>query len=240
VDGVESVLLLAREWELDLGERLSGGTESHVYAVGDDAVLRIDKADDETFGARVAVLRAASGRGYVRLLRHDAEYGATLMERLQPFAATPDDVRTTLDLAWDVAVDVVLDTAVDKAERLAEFIERYWLEFDRPCPRSRVDRALACCASRADAYDRADAVVVHGDAQTANLLRRADGELAFVDPEPFHCERAYDVAVALRLADADGQPDAVREWHTIERLSTGLECLRKGYDELGRDLLDNP
>jgi hypothetical protein len=58
--------------------------------------------------------------------------------------------------------------------------------------------------------------------------------------EPFRGERAYDVAVALRPGDADGQPEAVREWHTIERLSTGLECLRKGYDELDRNLLDDP
>jgi streptomycin 6-kinase len=237
---MESVLLLAEEWGLELGDRLAGGTESHVYAVGDDAVLRIDKEGDETFAARVAVLQAADGRGYVRLLRHDAERGATLMERLQPFGATFDDLRATLDVAWEVAVDVPLDTAVDKAERLADFIERSWLEFDKPCPRLRVERALACCGSRARAYDPGDAVVVHGDAQTANLLQRANGELAFVDPEPFRCERAYDIAVALRLGDADGQPEAVREWHTIERLSTGLECLRKGYGELGRNLLDDP
>jgi streptomycin 6-kinase len=239
VVGVESVLLLAEEWGLELGDRLAGGSESIVYAVGDDAVLRVDLYENETFPERVAVLEAARGRGYVRLLRHDIARRALLLERLEPFDASFDDVCAALEAAWELEVDVQLDTAVDKAQRLAEFIERYWLNFDRPCPRARVDRALALCESRAAAWDPATAVVVHGDAHAQNLFRRRPGEHVFVDPEPFRCERAYDIAVALRLGDAEGLPEDVREWHFIEQLSTGLECLRKGFDELGRYLLDD-
>jgi streptomycin 6-kinase len=204
-------------------------------------VLRVDLYDNDTFAERIAVLQAAGGRGYARLLRHDVEHRAMLLERLEPFAATFDDVRRALAEAWQVRTAFPLRTAVDKARRLALFIERYWEHFDRPVPRAKVDRVLELCESRAAAWDPDDAVVVHGDAHPHNVMRRANGELAFIDPEPFRCERAYDLAVALRLQpSADGQPEAVREWHTIERLSTGLQCLRLGYDELARDLFDDP
>jgi streptomycin 6-kinase len=187
------------------------------------------------------VLEAAQGRGYVRLLGYDRDKRAMLLERLRPFAATFDDVQRALQDAWEVRADFSFRTAVDKARWLAQFIDEYWEHFDRPVPRAKVDRALELCESRAAAWDPDTAVVVHGDAHAHNVMRRANGELAFVDPEPFRCERAYDVAVALRMQpSADGQPEAVREWHFIERLSTGLQCLRLGYDELSRDLFHDP
>lgn len=240
MDGLESVLLLAAEWGLELGPRLENTNEAIVHLT-DDAVLRVDLYDNDTFEERIAVLQAADGRGYARLLRHDVERRAMLLERLVPFAATFADVQRALTDAWQVETDFPLRTAVDKARRLARFIEEYWEHFGRPVPRAKVDRALELCSSRSDAFDPRTAVVVHGDAHAHNVLRRADGELAFIDPEPFRCERAYDIAVALRLgSDAGRQPQAVREWHFIERLSTGLQCLRLGYDDLARDLFDDP
>jgi len=240
VDGLESVLLLAEEWELDLGPRLENTNEAIVHLT-DDAVLRVDLYDNATFEERVAVLQAADGCGYARLLRYDVDRRAMLLERLEPFAATFEDVERALADAWRVKTDHPLRTAADKARELAEFIEEYWRYFAQPTPRAKVDRALELCESRAAAWDPSDAVVVHGDAHAHNVLRRANGELALIDPEPFRCERAYDIAVALRLGgDANGQPQAVREWLFVERLSTGLQCLRLGYHDLARGLFDDP
>ena len=239
MDRLESVLLLAEEWGLQLGPPVEHTNEAIVHLT-DDAVLRVDLYDNDTFEERIAVLQAADGRGYARLLRHDVPRRAMLLERLQPFAATFHDVQLALADAWEVQTDAHLRTAADKARGLASFIEEYWEHFGRPVPRAKVDRALELCESRADAWDPDAAVVVHGDAHAHNLLRRANGELAFVDPDPFRCERAYDIAVALRMGgDADDQPQAVREWHFIERLSTGLQCLRLGYHDLARDLFDD-
>jgi streptomycin 6-kinase len=239
VDGLESVLLLADEWELELGPRLENTNEAIVHLT-DDAVLRVDLYDNATFEQRVAVLQAADGCGYARLLRHDVGRRAMLLELLEPFAATFEDVQRALADAWRVETDYPFRTAADKARDLAQFIEEYWQHFERPTPRAKVDHALELCESRAAAWDPADAVVVHGDAHAHNVLRRANGELAFIDPEPFRCERAYDIAVALRMGgDAQDQPRAVQEWHFIERLSTGLQCLRLGYHELARDLFDD-
>ena len=239
MDGLESVLFLAEEWELELGPRLENTNEAIVHLT-DDAVLRVDLYDDARFEERIAVLQAADGCGYARLLRHDVDRRAMLLERLEPFAATFEDVQRALADAWRVETDYPLRTAADKAQELARFIEEYWQHFGRPTPQAKVDRALELCESRAAAWDPSDAVVVHGDAHAYNVLRRMNGELAFIDPEPFRCERAYDIAVALRMGgDANGQPQAVREWHFVERLSTGLQCLRLGYHDLARDMFDD-
>lgn len=227
---------LRREWELELGEPFAGGSEAYVVPAGPEAVLKVELPGDG-LAARVAVLEAADGRGYARLLRHDAGRRALLLERLEPFAATLADVREALREAWQVRVDHPLASGADKARALAAFVEETWHELGRPCPRAVVERALDSCASRAAAHDPGRSVVVHGDAHAANLLRRADGTHAFVDPEPFLCEPAYDLAVALRLGAADGVPDDVREWHCAERVSTGLLLLRIGADELGRAML---
>jgi streptomycin 6-kinase len=232
---------LAEDWGLTLGEPLAGGTAAYVVAAG-DTVLKIELPEGDGWSTRVAVLRAADGRGYARLLRHDDDRRALLLERLEPVHATFDELRGALEVAWQVPGDAIaLPTAREKAASLAERVDRLWNALGRPCPRTRVDDTLACCASRAAAFDEGRAVVVHGDAQSPNCLRRRSGGFAFVDPEPFLCEPAYDIAVALRHAPlAPGFDDAVREWHTIERLSTAFECLRIGATELGRQLLDDP
>jgi streptomycin 6-kinase len=190
-------------------------------------VLKVELPEGDGFAARAAVLAAADGHGYARLHAHDEERRAFLLERLERATVGYDEIEHTLVAAWDVKVDVRLRTAADKARELADFIERRAEGVD-------VEHALRLCESRAAAYDPATAVVVHGDAQAANLLRRNDGEYAFVDPEPCRCERAYDLAVAQRhLPEAHGD-DAVREWHAIERTSTALELIRIGAVDEGR------
>jgi streptomycin 6-kinase len=251
VDGVVSVLLLGRaralgpageewlsvlpsiveslahDWDLRLGRELGGGTAAYVVEANDDLVLKIELPEGDGFGARAAVLAAADGRGYARLYAHDEPRRAFLLERLLPAPVGYDEIARTLPAAWTVDVGVELPTGALKATQLAEFIERRADGLD-------VTRVLELCASRAAAYAPATAVVVHGDAQAANLLRRANGEHAFVDPEPCRCEPEYDLAVAQRhLPKAEGN-DAVQEWHAIERTSTALELIRIGAVEEGR------
>ena len=221
------VASLADDWDLRLGRELGGGTAAFVVEANDDLVLKVELPEGDGFGARAAVLAAAGGHGYARLFAHDERRRAFLLERLAPAQVGYDEIAQTLPAAWTVDVDVALRTGAEKAVELAEFIERRADGLD-------VARVLELCASRAAAYDPATAVIVHGDAQAANLLRRANGEYAFVDPEPCRCEPAYDLAVAQRhLPEAAGD-DAVREWHAIERTSTALELIRIGAVDEGR------
>src|SRR5215469_16423633 len=71
---------LAAEWHLAIEQALSGGTESFVVAAkaehGEDAVLKITPPGVDPRGSEVRTLLAAQGRGYARVLRHDAGRGA--------------------------------------------------------------------------------------------------------------------------------------------------------------------
>ena len=247
---------LLRRWALTVERELDGGTGSWVARVrradGTPAVLKIALPDGS--GDREAdVLRAADGRGYVRLLDAAPEHVAVLLELLGPSldhsGLAPERQITVLcDLLRDAwRVPRPDDLAPEpKAHGLAALVTRLWEELGRPCSRRVVDRALEC-ARRRGVADRL--VVVHGDPHPGNALRRADG-FAFVDPDGFVADPAYDVGVVLRdwcpqllagdpvaLADRYARLAAARtgldrtaivEWAFLERVSTGLFVLSFG------------
>lgn len=154
----------------------------------------------------------------------------------------------------------------DKATALARFISEAWPELGRPCSPEVIDRALSCAERRAAAFDLAGSVVVHGDPHPANALRvpapraGAGSGFVFVDPDGFLADRGYDLGVLLRdwhrelanaedptatlrrfcrlLADRTGvDSESIWEWGFLERVSTGLYCLRYGAPPLGHALL---
>src|SRR5436190_2048541 len=77
---------MAQEWGLVLGTPLVGGTAAYVVtartADGINAVLKLHVPGYDKIADEIKVLSIADGRGYVRLLRHDAARGALLQERL--------------------------------------------------------------------------------------------------------------------------------------------------------------
>ena len=111
-----------------------------------------------------------------------------------------------------------------------------------------IDRALDLCGRRQAAFDPRRAVLVHGDAHGWNTVSDGAGGHKFVDPEGLWSEPEHDLAVPMReyngpLAAGDTSrlvreraellagwcdvdPEAVWEWGYIERVSTGLACLR--------------
>lgn len=267
---------LADRWHLELGTAFSGGTAGYVVEAfgpgGVACVLKVamplDMDDLAAFERSVAVHRLAAGRACAELIDHDTDASAMLLERLGPNLAelgfeVPrilDVVAATLRSFWRPAPDDDrFPTGADKAAWLADFITSTWTELARPCPRSVIDRAVACCDERADAYDASDAVLVHGDAHGWNTLGASDGHFKFVDPEGVRSERAHDLAVPMReyntpllagdtarlvrrraehlagLCDLD--PEPVWEWGFIERVSTGLANLRDFDDDSGREFL---
>jgi streptomycin 6-kinase len=87
--GLDAVVTsLCGEWELSLGRPLSGGSEAFLSeartADGQQVVLKIGLPGSTAGGTEARVLKAAGERGYVRLLRHDEERRAMLLERLGP------------------------------------------------------------------------------------------------------------------------------------------------------------
>jgi streptomycin 6-kinase len=207
------------------------------------------------FDREVRTLRAAAGRGYVRLLAADLDRNAALLDplggSLTDSGLPPERQLAVLadlfPLAWAVPPDGLAPT--DKAAELAEFVG----SFDRS---AAVDEALRCAERRSAAYEPDRCVLVHGDAAAANVLQRPGAGWVFVDPDGFVGDPAYDRGVAVRdwcgelLAAADprpllrsyclvlgGDPDATWDWGFLERVSTGLYVASLGGD--GRPHLDS-
>jgi streptomycin 6-kinase len=215
-------------WTIRLDRSLSGGTAAFVASGwrsdGVPVVLKIG-VPAPTLRDEIGTLERAGGRGYVRLLAHDAPRGAMLLEALGESLSTsglpPEQQLRVLGAlaatAWTVPRAEAGPAAmpVNKAAELRDFVDRLWRKLQPDCSVRVRDEAVACADRRAAAFDPATCVVVHGDAAAANALRvlesRAGAEtgFVFVDPDGFVGDPTYDFGVALRdwcpelLASAD-------------------------------------
>ena len=246
-----TIAALEDRWGITVGERLAGGTASYVAtavtATGEPVVVKISVPGVD-FGREVRTLRAAAGRGYVRLLAADLDRNAALLEplggSLSDSGLPPERqlavLADLLPIAWTVPPDRLAPT--DKAAELAEFVGAFGRS-------AVVDEALRCAGRRSAAFDPERCVVLHVEAAAANVLRRPGDGWVFVDPDGFIGDPAYDRGVAVRdwcaelLAAADprlllrsyclvlgGDPDATWDWGFLERVSTGLYIASLGGD----------
>nr|WP_202890034.1 aminoglycoside phosphotransferase family protein [Actinopolymorpha rutila] len=204
---------LARRWSITIGSPLSGGTASHVTRVrtadGQDAVLKIAIPEFD-FAGQVRTIVEANGHGYVRVIAHDVDRHAMLMEALgQPLEEVdicPEDkiatLCATLRQAWQVPRPT--GPSVDPALGLIELVGTLWERLNHPCSERVVKRALTYAERRAGAFDLDRCVVAHGDPHPANTLRvltprpGAESGFVFVDPDGFLADPTYDLGVVLR------------------------------------------
>jgi streptomycin 6-kinase len=259
---------LERRWAVAVEHELGGGTSAWVARVrgvrGAPAVLKAALPDGAS-EREAAVLQAAGGRGYARVLAAAPEHRAVLLEALGPSLERSG-------LAPERQMGVLCDVLRDawrvprpagaapeaKAESLAVLVERLRTGLGHPCSARVVDLALRYARRRAAAAGRP--VVVHGDPHPGNALRRPDGTFVFVDPDGFVADPAYDLGVVLRdwcpqllagdavdvaarycrlLAARTGvDPVAIAEWGYLERVSTGLHVLQHGAEDVARPFLE--
>ncbi|WAL99792.1 aminoglycoside phosphotransferase family protein [Streptomyces sp. Je 1-369] len=274
---------LEHRWSVTVGPPFRAGAGGYVARAraedGTDAVLKLALPEPGSAGQITTLLRSG-GRGYVRVLDHDADRFALLMEQLgTPLSelAFPPERRiavlcATLRRAWQVprSPELLVEAAEGgKARGLAVLVERLWRDLGRPCSIAAYDRAMTYAERRAAAHCPSRAVVVHGDPHPGNLLRlpaagapRAGAEsgFAFVDPDGFLADPAYDLGVVLRdwcaellsgdaprlarrycalIAEASGtDATAVWEWGYLERVSTALYLLAHGAEGPSRPFFD--
>lgn len=267
-----------REWGLAVGPALPGGSAAYVAAAttadGTAAVLKLPMPGYEAVADEIRVLRIADGRGYVRLLRSDEARGALLQERLGPRLSQLglptrrqiEIICATLERAWVRTPEAAsFPSGADKTRWLRTFVAETWHALDRPCPERVIDQALAFGVARETAFDPARAVLVHGDAHSANTLAPFDADASakvgfkLVDPDGLFAERAYDLAIPMRdwsgellagdalrlgrercayLSRLTGEdPEAIWQWGFLERVSTGLLLIQTGREREGRDCL---
>lgn len=205
---------LEREWGLTIGATLPGGSTAFVAeatdATGASFVIKLPTPASQLGRQEITVLAIARGKGYVRLVRQDADRHAMLLERLgdrlderdMPYTGKIDIMCATLLEAWmPVPPGFAWVTGADKANDLAATILRLWQQLGQPCAQSVLDTALMYCRDRAAAWRPENAVLAHGDPHPANILEVPETEgrqWKFIDPDGLAVEPAYDLGVLLR------------------------------------------
>ncbi len=259
---------LAAEWQLDIGRRMQGGTESVVVAVtcadGSPAVLKLlVPQPGEATRHEITALALARGEGCAQMLAHDLDRHALLLERLGrpmsdldlPIGERHELLSAAASRMWRPAPRCGLPSGAEKGRWLLDSIVSWWHEIGEPCSAAVVEHAVACAERRIAAHDDERAVLVHGDVHQWNALEATCG-FKLVDPDGLLAEPEYDLGIvmredpaelmqgdpmdrALRLAALTGcDADAIWEWGVVERVSTGLWCLQIDLEPFGTQMLE--
>lgn len=207
----EETARIARDWSLTLGEASGGGTEAYVVFAktreGQDAVLKLTITGIDPTRQELRTLKAADGRGYVKLLRADETANVMLLEKLGPqlhALALPEErvmeiISATLKEAWHARPDgPAFATGAERAREFGGVVAANWALLGKPCPERTFDATLAAARRRELAFDPAHSVLAHGDAHEWNTLEAADGGFKLVDPDGAFAERAFDLAIPMR------------------------------------------
>jgi streptomycin 6-kinase len=167
---------LAARWGLTVGGAFADATEAVVLAAtredGTAAVLKLLIPRERPVAVfEIAFLERAAGEGCARVLDHDGELGALLLERLGramvdcglPIATRHELLCDAAQQLWRPAPDLGLPTGAAKGRWLAEQIATKWERLGRPCSERAVEHALTCVERRIAAHDDERACLVHGD-----------------------------------------------------------------------------
>jgi streptomycin 6-kinase len=251
---------VAERWDLEVGAPLEpGGHISWVAPArrrGDatDAVLKLQLPHPES-DPEAAGLRAWAGHGAVRLLDHDPDRHALLIERCRPGHGLVDEGGTHEAVEAGAVVGARLhegrapDGLPDLATRLAAWADDVEGQIDRtavPDP-GLVARALTTMRTRPAAC-RAP-LLLHGDLNPTNVLAAERAGWLAIDPKPMVGDPAYDgTRLVLQpdpcatsdppavLRDRLGivsstmgiDPDALLEWCLVDAVEIGAFARARG------------
>ncbi len=175
---------VAAAWGIDLGKPFSLALHSFAAPAGDTAVLKVVPERHWESDHEADALAHWGGEGAARLLRHDRERRAFLIERARPgtdIAALPDDEATA------IAVEVGLKLwrpAAAPFRWIGDHVPG-WLDEE---PNELTPLARGLFAS----LEVGRTTLVHGDFHHQNILD-AGGRYVAIDPQPFLGEPEFDV-----------------------------------------------
>ncbi len=221
-----------------MGDPLQGGAVALVLRVRRDrepAVLKLSFPEPESEHEAAALARWA-GAGAARVLEHDADRCALLLEWCEPGTTlweVEDDEEATaiaagvlrqLRLPLDDGEPFVALSA--RAARWADELPRHWDAAGRPFARPLLEAAVGAC--RELGQEKVPPVLLHQDLHGGNVLRSERGWLA-IDPKPLAGDPAFDGASLLRdrrwLLGRGG--DEARLARRLEILAETLELDRE-------------
>lgn len=223
----------AEQWQLRLGETLVGGSVSLPIAAtlpdGSNAVLKIQFPHRES-NHEAAALAHWQGEGAIRLLAHDVERHALLLERCFPGTPLAEEES---DVALDVMIDLLprlwkpadapFRSLADEAAWWAGYLEKNWENAGKPFERILLDAALD--ALRVLPGSQGEQVLLHQDLHAGNVLRAEREPWLAMDPKPLTGEREFGIAAIVRGSElGHGRRQVL--WR-LDRLSDELELNRE-------------
>jgi streptomycin 6-kinase len=170
---------------------------------GADAVLKVQFPHPEAEHEAVALAHWA-GEGAVRLLAHDPDRHALLLERCRP--GTPL-TRIGMDAALAVYVDLLprlwrpaggpFRSLADQAQEWADDLPALHERAGRPVEPRLVERAVRLARDLARSQ-RGPAVLLHQDLHADNVLRARRQPWLAIDPKPLVGERDFGAVPVVR------------------------------------------
>ena len=173
-----------------------------VTAEGEDVVLKVQKPHRES-EHEASALELWDGEGAIRLLDHDPEEHALLLERCVP--GTPL-AAAGAEVALGVFVDLLprlwkpagppFRPLADEAAWWAEYLPREWEQAGRQFERPLLDAALE--ALHELPTTQGEPVLLHQDLHGENVLAAQREPWLAIDPKPLAGEREFGVAPIVR------------------------------------------
>ncbi|MGA5168274.1 MULTISPECIES: aminoglycoside phosphotransferase family protein [Streptomyces] len=243
---------LLDRWELERDGALGSGEASLVVPVrradGTRAALKLQMPREETTAALIG-LRAWNGNGIVRLLDHDPESSAMLLECLdgsRTLASVPDDDEATRTLAGlmarlhSVPAPEGLRGLGDVARDMLASVPEAAAALRDPADRRRLKGWASVVTELAgDPGDR----MLHWDLHYDNVLAAEREPWLAIDPEPLIGDPGFDLWPALdtgweKLQATEDAPRVVRRRFDLLTEALGLDRERAAGWTLAR-LLQN-
>jgi streptomycin 6-kinase len=220
-------------WQLSLGDAFPDASASLTLratrADREPVVLKLQyphrEAEDEA-----AALAQWDGNGAVRLLAHDPDRHALLLELCEP--DTP-----LFELEQDAALDAFVEllprllqpsdraftSLADEAAHWAATLPDLWARAGRPFERDLLAAALEAIGELAST--QGEEVLLHQDLHTGNVLSAAREPWLAIDPKPLLGEREFGLAPIVRGAELGHSREHVLD--RLDRLTRELRLDRR-------------
>ena len=195
---------------------------------GEHVVLKVQWPDDESTHEADA-LKVWNGAGAVRLLDHDLERHALLLERCLPgndlaAAAGVDALSVLIDLLprlWKI-VGRPFKSLTEEALGWRASLYADWEAVGGPCERRLVDATAEFLDQLA--RSQGEQILVHQDLHGENVLAAQREPWLVIDPKPLAGEREFALAPIIRSVEfGHSQKDVV---YRLDRLSSELQLDR--------------
>jgi streptomycin 6-kinase len=227
----QTVADLAERWALRLGEPYPGASAAWVAEATrgtERVVLKVQWPHEEATHEADA-LRVWSGDGAVRLLAHDPDRQALLLEHCAPGAClagsgAPDPLGVLIGLLprlWK-PVAAPFKPLSQEARDWAVALYPDWEAAGRPCERKLVDAAATFLADLAPS--QGEQVLLHQDLHGENVLAAEREPWLVIDPKPLAGERELAPAPIIRSFELGHSRREVV--HRLDRLSAQLHLDR--------------